>query len=215
MRNEELVLRLDQAVTVFVGGNGSGKSTLLEAIAVSQGMNAEGGSRNMQFKTRNDTVSALHEHLRVLRSPHPPSDAFFLRAESYFNVATAIENYGYESNYGGSPHLRSHGESFIDLIVHRFGPRSVFVLDEPEAALSIHGQLQLLVRMHDLVEQGCQFLLATHSPLLMAYPEATIYEFSDAGPSRVAWADVDTVAITADFLASPRDFLHELLGENT
>ena len=216
MAERELVLRLDPAVTVFVSDNGSGKSTLLEAIAVSQGMNAEGGARGMQFQTRSDTVSTLHEHLRVLRSPRPPNDMFFLRAESYFNVATAIENYGEPSLklYGGSPHARSHGESFIDLIVHRFGPNSVFVLDEPEAALSVHGQLQLLVRMHDLIAEGCQFVISTHSPLLMAYPDATLYDFTASGPAKAEWPDVDTVRITADFLANPRGFLSELLDED-
>ena len=216
MADRELAVRLDSAVTVFVGDNGSGKSTLLEAIAVSQGMNAEGGARGMQFQTRDDTVSTLHEHLRVLRSPRPPRDMFFLRSESYFNVATAIENYGPQSLalYGGSPHSKSHGESFIDLIVHRFGPDSVFVLDEPEAALSIHGQLQLLVRMHDLVAQGCQFVIATHSPLLMAYPDATLYNFVASGPAKAEWANIDTVRITADFLANPHDFLRELLDDD-
>ncbi len=215
MAAEEVALQFDRGVTVLVGDNGSGKSTMLEAIAVHQGMNAEGGARGMQFETHSASVSSLHEHLRVRRSPRPPDDAFFLRAESYFNVASAIESYGPDSLvlYGGSPHDRSHGESFIDLVVHRFGPRSLFLLDEPEAALSVHGQLQLLVRMHDLVAEGCQFVLATHSPLLMAYPAATIYQFDHDGITPVDWADIDTVRITADFLAHPRDFLRELLAD--
>ena len=210
-------LRLHPSVTVFVGDNGSGKSTLLEAIAVHQGMNAEGGARGMQFRTRDDeTTSSLHRHLRVNRSARQPRDAFFLRAESFFNVATAIEEYGEQSLrlYGGSLHERSHGESFIDLVVNRFGPQSLFLLDEPEAALSVHGQLQLLVRLHDLVAAGCQFVIATHSPLLMAYPEATIYEFTDAGPTEVDWHDIDTVRITADFLANPESFLEDLLTDD-
>ncbi len=214
MATDELVVSLNRAVTVFVGDNGSGKSTLLEAIAVSQGMNAEGGARGMQFQTRDGSVSTLHQHLRVLRSPQPPRDMFFLRAESYFNVATAIENYGSAQWYGGSPHDKSHGESFIDLVAHRFGPRSVFVLDEPEAALSVHGLLQLLVRMRDLVDQGCQFIIATHSPLLMAYPGATLYDFTETGPTAVEWANIDTVRITADFLAHPTDFLEELFNDD-
>lgn len=216
MARRAAALRFHRSVTVFVGDNGSGKSTLLEAIAVHQGMNAEGGARGMQFQTRDDSVSPLHRHLRVLRAPRPPRDMFFLRAESYFNVATAIQQYGPKSMalYGGSPHARSHGESFIDLVVHRFGPHSVFLLDEPEAALSVHGQLQLLVRMHDLVAQGCQFVIATHSPLLMAYPNAVIYEFSDDGPAQVDWADVDTVRLTADFLAHPVEFLDELFTDD-
>lgn len=211
-----LELRFDRAVTVFVGDNGSGKSTLLEAVAVHQGLNAEGGARGMRFENRVGSVSPLYRYLRVLRSPRQPRDVFFLRAETFFNVATAIESYGPDSIalYGGSPHERSHGESFVDLIVHRFGPRSLFFMDEPEAALSIHGQLQFLVRMHELVGQGCQFVIATHSPLLMAYPNASIYEFTDAGPHLVEWANVDTVRITADFLAHPSDFLGELLSDD-
>ncbi len=206
---------MNPAVTVFVGDNGSGKSTLLEAIAVHQGMNAEGGARGMQFRTRDDTTSPLHQHLRVNRTSRQPRDAFFLRAESFFNVATAIEGYeGSAELYGGSPHDRSHGESFIALIVNRFGPNSLFLLDEPEAALSVHGQLQFLVRVHDLVAAGCQFVIATHSPLLMAYPGATIYEFIDAGPVEVEWHTIDTVHITADFLAHPTSFLDELLSED-
>ncbi len=209
-------MRFNSGVTVFVGDNGSGKSTLLEAIAVHQGMNAEGGARGMQFRTHDDSVSSLHEHLRVLRSSRQPHDAFFLRAESYFNVATAIESYGKKSLalYGGSPHRRSHGESFIDLVVHRFRPRSLFLLDEPEAALSIHGQLQLLVRMHDLVAEGCQFVIATHSPLLMAYPGASVFQFDDRGIGLVDWAAIDTVQITADFLAHPDAFLDELFADD-
>lgn len=214
MAEHGTALRLHRAVTFFVGDNGSGKSTLLEAIAVHQGMNAEGGARGMQFETYRGSVSSLHEHLRVLRSPKPPQDMFFLRAESYFNVATAIEGYGSEGRYGGSPHMRSHGESFIDLVVHRFGPRSVFLLDEPEAALAVHGQLQFLVRLHDLVAEGSQFVIATHSPLLMAYPDALIYEFTEGGPRRVAWPEVDTVAITTDFLGDPTGFLRELLADD-
>ncbi len=209
-------LRFRRAVTFFVGDNGSGKSTLLEALAVHQGMNPEGGTRGMQFSNRADTVSALRHHLKVRRSHHTPEDAFFLRAESFFNVATAIEEYETLGSYGGrSLHDRSHGESFIDLLVHRFQPRGLYLLDEPEAALSVHGQLQFLVRLHDLVVQGCQFVIATHSPILMAYPDAVIYEFGDSGPSEVDWARVDTVHITTDFLADPQGFMAELLDDGS
>lgn len=208
------VLRFDRGMTVFVGDNGSGKSTLLEAVAVHQGLNAEGGARGMQFDTTERSVSSLHRHLRVNRTARQPRDAFFLRAESYFNVATAIDNYGTGEHYGGSPHQRSHGESFIDLVVHRFAPNSLFLLDEPEAALSVHGQLQLLVRIHDLIDQGCQFIVATHSPLLMAYPDATIYEFGADGPTSTTWSQINTVHITTDFLNDPTGFLAELLAED-
>lgn len=214
MATQRSVLRLDRGLTVFVGDNGSGKSTLLEAVAVHQGLNAEGGARGMQFGTTDRSVSSLHRHLRVNRTPRQPRDAFFLRAESYFNVATAIDDYGTGAHYGGSPHQRSHGESFIDLIVHRFEANSLFLLDEPEAALSVHGQLQLLVRLHDLIDQGCQFIVATHSPILMAYPDATIYEFLADGPTPTTWSQIDTVHITADFLNDPTGFLAELFADD-
>lgn len=206
-------LRFNPTMTIFVGDNGSGKSTLLEAVAVNQGLNAEGGARGMQFATTDKSTSDLHRHVRVNRTPRQPRDAFFLRAESYFNVASAIDTYASARFYGGSPHERSHGESFIDLVVHRFGPDSLFLLDEPEAALSVHGQLQLMVRVHDLIEQGCQFVIATHSPLLMAFPRATIYEFGDVLPSETSWAEIDTVRITTDFLNDPGGFLDELLND--
>lgn len=208
------VLRFDRGMTVFAGDNGSGKSTLLEAVAVHQGLNAEGGARGMQFDTTERSVSSLHRHRRINRTARQPRDAFFLRAGSYFNVATAIDNYGTGEHYGGSPHQRSHGESFIDLVVHRFAPNSLFLLDEPEAALSVHGQLQLLVRIHDLIDQGSQFIVATHSPLLMAYPDATIYEFGADGPTTTTWSQIDTVHITTDFLNDPTGFLAELLAED-
>jgi predicted ATPase len=168
----------------------------------------------MQFRTTAGGLSALHEHLRVSRSHHRPQDAFFLRAESFFNVASAIDDYGSAGFYGGSLHQRSHGESFIDLAVNKFGPESLFLLDEPEAALSIHGQLQFLVRLHDLVEAGSQFVIATHSPLLMAFPNALIYEFTDEGPGAVSWNGLDAVQILGDFLAHPDDFLRELLTDD-
>jgi predicted ATPase len=214
MLESSMSMRFHRNVTFFVGDNGSGKSTLLEALAVHQGMNAEGGTKGMQFSNRDDTVSPLRHHLKVRKSHHTPEDAFFLRAESFFNVATAIEEYGTLKWYGGtSMHDRSHGESFIDLLVERFQPRGLYLLDEPEAALSVHGQLQFLVRLHDLVEQGCQFVIATHSPLLMAYPDATIYEFDDDGPAPAAWSEIDTVHVTKDFLDDPQGFMAELLTD--
>lgn len=208
-------LRFHRSVTFLVGDNGSGKSTLLEALAVHQGMNPEGGTKGMQFSNRDDTVSPLQHHLQVRRSHHTPEDFFFLRAESFFNVATAVEEYGTIDSYGGrSLHERSHGESLIDLLVERFHPRGLYLLDEPEAALSVHGQLQFLVRLHDLVEQGCQFVIATHSPMLMAYPNAIIYRFDDDGVSQVGWHEIDTVHITKDFLHDPSGFMSELLDDD-
>jgi len=202
-------LDLDADVTFFVGPNGSGKSTLLEALAVHQGMNAEGGTQNMVFSTRDGSVSDLHDHLVVSRRGAPRT-RFFLRAESFFNVATAIEGYGVSRSYGGSLHERSHGESFLDLVEHRFTAQGLYLLDEPEAALSIHGILRLIASIHDLVALGSQFIVATHSPVLMAFPDAVIYEFNGDGIERVEWEDVDTVTLTRAFLEQPRRFLDEL-----
>ena len=208
------VLRFDRGMTVFVGDNGSGKSTLLEAVAVHQGLNAEGGARGMQFDTTERSVSSLHRHLRVNRTARQPRDAFFLRAESYFNVATAIDNYGTASTTAG--HHTNDPTASRSSIWSSTGsrPNSLFLLDEPEAALSVHGQLQLLVRIHDLIDQGCQFIVVTHSPLLMAYPDATIYEFGADGPTSTTWSQIDTVHITTDFLNDPTGFLAELLAED-
>src|SRR5213080_2922437 len=135
-------LRLDSAVTLFAGENGSGKSTLVEAIAVAAGFNAEGGSRNVTVSTR-ASHSPLHKHLRLVRGTRRPRTGYFLRAESFFNVATYLERLedpGALAPYGGrSLHEQSHGESFISLLKHRFGPGGLYILDEPEAALSLGG----------------------------------------------------------------------------
>jgi predicted ATPase len=214
------MLELHPQVTFFVGENGSGKSTLLEAIAVCCGFNAEGGTRNMQFDTR-QSHSPLHQHLRVARGVGRPKDGFFLRAESFFNVATEIERLDSEpdggrfiiDSYGGrSLHEQSHGESFLTLMLNRFGGQGLYILDEPEAALSPSRQMSALVRMHDLVNAQSQFIVATHSPILMAYPDAYIYSFSSAGIQRVDYYDTEHYRVTHDFLVNPKRMLHVLLA---
>src|SRR5437660_11932377 len=158
-------LQLHPAVTFFIGENGSGKSTLLEALAVKCGFNAEGGSKNFSFTTRDGSISELHEHLRVARNHPRPYDGFFLRAESFFNLATQIENLDAEPglgppigpSYGNRPlHEQSHGESFMSLLCNRFHGDGLYFLDEPEAALSPQRQLAVLRRIHDLVENNSQ-----------------------------------------------------------
>src|SRR5437879_241403 len=182
-------LQLHPAVTFFIGENGSGKSTLLEAIAVACGFNAEGGSKNFRFGTR-ESHSELHRFLRVAKGFPRPRDGFFLRAESFFNVATEIEKLDEEPgagppigpSYGERPlHEQSHGESFLALLVNRFRGEGLYLLDEPEAALSPSRQLSVLTRIHDLVQEKSQFIIATHSPIIMAYPDAYIYSFSEKG----------------------------------
>lgn len=206
-------------VTFFVGENGSGKSTLLEAIAVSLGFNAEGGSKNFNFGTRR-SHSELHEHLRIAKGFKRPRTGFFLRAESFFNVATEIESLDAEpglgapviNSYGGrSLHEQSHGESFLTLLTERFGGQGLYILDEPEAALSPPRQLAVLSRIHDLVQDGSQFVIATHSPLLMAYPEACIYQCGADGVAPVAYEDTEHFRVTRDFLMNPQRMLRGLL----
>ncbi len=213
-------LLFNPKVTFFVGENGSGKSTLLEAIAVKYGFNAEGGSKNFNFSNR-ASHSVLHQHLTLSRGIRRPKTSYFLRAESFFNVATEIENLDREGmgppiidSYGGqSLHEQSHGESFLSLVMHRFGPEGLYILDEPEAALSPSRLLALLVRIHDLTQQNCQFIIATHSPILMAYPEATIYSLGEDGAQVTTLEDTTHWSLTASFMRNPQAILDELFEE--
>ena len=208
-------VRFAEHVTILVGENGSGKSTLLEAIAVAMGFNPEGGSSAFQFETR-ASHSPLHEALRPIRSALPPKDGFFLRAESFYNVATNIEELGrglLESYGGVSLHEQSHGEAFLALFLHRFRGEGLYLLDEPESALSPSRQLALLVRMHDLAKSASQLILATHSPLLMAYPGARIYHLDEAGLREVAYEDTEHFRVTRAFLDDRETMLGELFSD--
>src|SRR6266542_5253174 len=209
-------LELDPHVTLFAGDNGSGKSTLVEAIAVAAGFNAEGGSRSVTVATR-ASHSVLHRHLRLLRGTHRPRTGYFLRAESFFNVATYIEELRdpeISAAYGGVPlHERSHGESFIALVTHRFGPNGLYILDEPEAALSLRGNLALMRRIHDLVAEGSQFIVSTHSPILLGYPDAKIYVLSESGMVETKYEETEVVDLTRSFLEDREQFLHHLFAD--
>jgi predicted ATPase len=215
------VLELHPQVTFFVGENGSGKSTLLEAIAVAWGFNAEGGTKNFRFGTR-VSHSDLEQYLRLSRGVRRPKDGFFLRAESFFNVATEIEKLDAEpsfgppiiDSYGGkSLHEQSHGESFVALLMNRFGGQGLYMLDEPEAALSPQRQLAVLSRIHDLVMADSQFIIATHSPILMAYPNARIYSFSAEGICEVDYYETEHYQVTHSFLANPKRMLDILMDQ--
>lgn len=204
----------------MVGDNGTGKSTLIEAIAVAAGFNAEGGSQSFRFATR-PTESSLGDHLVLRWGTAKPRTGFFLRAESFYNVATEIDRLDQESPYpllpaygGQSLHERSHGESFLDLVTHRFGPGGLYLLDEPEAALSVRGCLALVARTAELIIQGSQFVVATHSPILLAVPGARILQIDPDGEiKRVSYDEADPVALTRGFLADPGRFLHHLFSD--
>lgn len=212
-------LELHPQVTFLVGENGSGKSTLLEAVALAWGFNAEGGSRNFRFGTR-ESHSDLHRFLRLERGYRRPRDGWFLRAESFFNVASEIERLDAipahsrpirESYGGGSLHEQSHGEGFFTLFTERFAGGGLYLLDEPEAALSPSRQMSALVRMHELVRMESQFIVATHSPILMAYPGARILLLDGDGIRPVEYTETEHYVVTREFLNAPDRMLRELL----
>jgi predicted ATPase len=207
-------------VTFLVGENGSGKSTLLEAIAVALGLNAEGGSRNFNFTTR-ASHSDLYKFLRLRRGVRRPRDCYFLRAESYFNLATEIERLDAEhanappiaDSYGGnSLHEQSHGESFFSLFRNRFGGKGLYLLDEPEAALSPTRQMAFLSILHDLAAGGSQFIIATHSPIIMTYPNASIFSLDGGEVRRIAYEQTEHYKVTRDFLLRTPKMLSILMG---
>jgi len=206
-------LEFDPWVTLFAGENGSGKSTLIEGIAVAAGFNPEGGSRNVTVSTR-PSHSVLHKRLRLVGGTRRPRTGYFLRAESFFNVATYLEEIP-EARvwYGGLLHEKSHGESFISLVTHRFGPNGLYILDEPEAALSLRGVLALMRRMHDLVAEGSQFIISTHSPILLGYPDAKIYVLSESGMVETKYEETEVVDLTRSFLEDREQFLHHLFAD--
>lgn len=200
-------LQFHPKVTFIVGENGSGKSTLLEAIAIHLGFNAEGGTKNFNFSTKT-SHSELYDFIKIIKDFKGPNDGFFLRAESFFNVATAVDSYGVAGSYGNkSLYEQSHGESFLALMMNRFSGEGLYILDEPEAALSPQRQFAVLSRVHDLVKADSQFLIATHSPILMAYPDAWIYCCTENGLERISYKDTEHYKITRDFLANPEQML--------
>lgn len=203
-------LALSSNVTFFVGENGSGKSTLLEAIAVNSGFNAEGGTKNFNFSSM-ETHSDLYKYITVVKSVKHPKDGFFLRAESFYNVATEIERLDAIDSYGGtSLHKMSHGESFITLMTNRFGGNGLYILDEPEAALSPLRQMSMLTVINELVKKNSQFIIATHSPILMAYPDADIFVIDENGITKTLYKKTDNYMITRKFLENPEKMMNYL-----
>lgn len=202
------VFPFDSPVTFVTGENGVGKSMLVEAIAIAAGMNAEGGSKNFRFSNR-ASESVLHNRLKLTRAKNPP-DTFFLRSETQHAVATEYEELG-DVNYLDL-HLMSHGESTMEIVRRRFG-EGLYVLDEPESGLSPTRQMQLLAEMARLVDEGAQFIVATHSPILLALPGARILLIDDEGVRPVPWSTHPLVQDTREFLADPKAALKELLND--
>jgi predicted ATPase len=199
------------AVTFLVGNNGSGKSTLIEAIAIKAGFNPEGGTKNFRSSHR-PSESSLHQHLRLARGVVREKGGFFLRAETMFNVSTEAEQY---RAYGWDDlHDKSHGEAFLWVALNKFRDNGLFILDEPEAALSPQRQLAFLGRMHQLVRAGSQFVVSTHSPILMAYPNARILILDRGAIQELRYEDTDHYAVTKAFLQDPARMLREILVDD-
>jgi predicted ATPase len=208
-------MRFDAPVTFLVGENGSGKSTLIEALARVLKFDIQGGTTGTELGPRELAHDPLAADLISDLGPNKPRDAFFLRAESFFNVAARIDREELYSVYGGrAMHAQSHGESFLALAANRFGRDGLYVLDEPEAALSVTSALAFLAVMARAAAEGSQFIIATHSPILLALPGARIYELSERGVEEVAWEDCDATRLTKSFLENPERFLREALAED-
>jgi predicted ATPase len=206
-------LEFHSDVTFFVGENGTGKSTLVEAIAVSQGFNPEGGTKQSTFST-NRTHSELHKYLKSVKSFKKPKDGYFLRAESFYNLATLMDETGYLQGYGGkSLHQQSHGESFMATLLNKLRGNGLYIMDEPEAALSPARQMAAVSAIHQLVESNSQFIIATHSPILLAYPRSKIYQFSESGIYEVKYEDTEHYAVTKDFLNRHEQMMEILMEE--
>ncbi|WP_257348691.1 AAA family ATPase [Pseudalkalibacillus decolorationis] len=211
-------LSLHPYVTYIVGENGMGKSTLLEGIAIAMGFNPEGGTLNFNFSNY-DSHSNLDEYLRLVKGVNKPKDSFFLRAETFYNLATNIEELDQEpscgpkiiESFGGkSLHEQSHGESFFAAFINRFQGKGIYILDEPEAALSPLRQMSMLARINELVNEGSQFIISTHSPIIMAYPDAKIIQLTEEGISTTTLEDTGHYSIMKQFFEDKDRLLHHL-----
>jgi predicted ATPase len=212
-------LRLDAPVTLLAGDNGAGKSTLVEAIAAAMGFGEEGGELERSGELPAVPRPVLDGALVPVLGATKPRTGYFLRAESFFGVANFVDG-GSEfapdlSLYGGvGLHAQSHGESFLALAANRFGGEGLYVLDEPEAALSVTGALALLAIVARAAAEGAQFVIATHSPVLLALPGARIYELDADGVTPQAYDDLEAVRLTRSFLAAPERYLRAALGDD-
>ena len=211
-------LNLTKPVTLFYGENGVGKSTFIEAIAINLGLNPEGGSNNMHFSTYDD-FSELYKFITISKFGVPKTK-FFLRAESFYNTASSIRNDYNRSNnpgeldeqYGGDLHGCSHGESFLKLIENRFWDKGLYILDEPEAALSPQRQMTLLCYINELATKGSQFIISTHSPILLSYKHGEIIDMNN-NMRKIEYEDTEIYKIYKDFLVNPYG-MQKILFEN-
>ena len=217
IRNFQEIM-LHPSVTFIVGENGMGKSTLLEGIAIALGFNPEGGTLNFNFSSY-DSHTNLDEYLKIVKGLNRARDSFFFRAETFYNIATNIEELDKEpsfgpkiiDSYGGkSLHEQSHGESFFSAFMERFQGNGLYILDEPEAALSPLRQMSMLARINDLVNQGSQFIISTHSPVIMAYPNAKIIQLTENGMSDSKLEDTNHYSIMKQFFEDKDRLLHHL-----
>lgn len=205
-------IEFQSPITLFVGENGTGKSTLLEAIAVAHGFNPEGGTKNYVFSTY-DSHSELCDAIRIAKGYRKEKWGYFLRAESFYNVATQEEKYADIAHPSMQYHKKSHGESFLDLAQDNIKPNGLYLLDEPEAALSPQRQLTLLTQIYKCANDGAQFIIATHSPILLGIPNAQIFCFDNGKIHTCTYEETDSYKITEMFINNRQSLLQKLLDE--
>jgi len=205
-------LSFEKPITFFVGENGSGKSTLLEALAVAYGFNPEGGTKNYSFSTY-DSHSSLCNALRISKGYRKASWGYFLRAESFYNVATKEEEYSDIAHPSQKYHEKSHGESFLALAQNQLKPNGLYIFDEPEAALSPQRQLTLLMEINACAKQGSQFIIVTHSPILLGTPDAEILTFDDGCIHTCKYEETDSYRVTEMFINNREQLLRRLLSD--
>ena len=205
-------LDFTKPITFFVGENGSGKSTLLEAIAVAHGFNPEGGTKNYMFSTH-DTHSQLCNAIKVIKGYRKEKWGYFLRAESFYNVATQEEIYSDSKHPSRKYHEKSHGESFLALAQDHIQPNGLYLIDEPEAALSPQRQLSLLIEIYKYAKEGAQFIIVTHSPILLRIPNADIYCFDNGSIHLCTYEETQSYQVMEMFINNRESLLRRLLSE--
>lgn len=206
-------IKFSKPITFFVGENGSGKSTLLEAIAVCYGFNPEGGTKNYYFSTY-DSHSDLWDAIKVGRGFKREEYGYFMRAESFYNVATQEEQYADLAHPSKHYHWESHGESFLDMLQSNIMPNGIYLLDEPEAALSPQRQLTLMIEIYRSIAEGSQFIICTHSPILLGIPCAEIYCFDDGKIHICAYEETESYQVTKMFINNRQTLLNKLLCDD-